>query len=137
MKPRRRLQQHHPDPRPLQRIQHPQPQPQRPGHQRPAGRGPDPWQRAPDAGHAPEDLCPPRRAEADSKHGEDPAVFTREVGELRKEEQPDDAEEEDDEEEDLPGGGVRRGPEEAPGAAVDRGEPVVLDEDGDEEALGW
>lgn len=64
-------------------------------------------------------------------------MFAREVGELGKEEQPDDAEEEDDEEEDLPGGGVRRGPEKTPRAAVDGGEPIVLDEDGDEEALGW
>jgi len=63
-------------------------------------------------------------------------VLAREVRELREEGDPDDAEEEEDEEEDLPGGGVGRGPEEAPGSAVDGGEPVVLDDDGEEEALG-
>ena len=58
-----------------------------------------------------------------------------EEGEDVEETRPDDDEEEDDEDGDGPGGYVLRGPEVEPVAAVWGREPVVLDDDHDEEPL--
>ena len=48
---------------------------------------------------------------------------------------PDTDEEDEDKESDGPGGGVLRGPEVFPIAAIRGGEKVILDDDGDEEPL--
>ena len=135
MKPRERLQQNHAESNPLHRVQHPEPQPQRAaddcaGDGRPGPRHPEAH-----AGRGPQHLAPARGPQADGEHGKDPGVAFGEGGEGPEEGGPEADEEGEDEEGDGPGGGVLRGPEVFPVAAVGGGEEEVLDEDGDEEPL--
>ena len=133
MDPCQRLQQDHTKSDPLQRVQDAEPEPQTPSDEGAGDGAAGPGDVLADVGDAPEHLAPARSAEADGEDGKDPAVVFGEDAEEPEEGGPDEDEEEDDEADDLPGFGVVRTPEVAPVAAVGRAEPVVLDEDGDEE----
>ena len=78
-------------------------------------------------------MAPAGGAEADGKDGKDPGVIFTEDAEDPEEGRPHAAEEEDAEQGDLPWLRDAAGPEIAPVATVRGREPVVLDEDGDEE----
>lgn len=134
---RQGLQQYHAEPDPLHRVQDPEPKPQTPARDRGGGRTAGPGQVEADVGDAPEHLRPARGAEAHGEDGQDPRVGGGEEGEDVEEGGPDDDEEEDDEEADGPGGDVLGGPEVEPVAAVGCREPVILNDDHDEEPLGY
>ncbi|KAL8668000.1 MAG: hypothetical protein Q9168_007128, partial [Polycauliona sp. 1 TL-2023] len=130
-----RLQQYHPKPHSLNRIQHTQPHPQYSSRQR-AHRGPaGPGDPDAHSGGGPEDLAPAGTTEADGGDGDDPAVVEGEAGEEEEDEGPDEDEEGEDEEDDGVGWGMLGGPEVLPVAAEGGGEEIVLEEDGYEEPL--
>ena len=136
MEARQGLQQDHAEADPLHRVQDAEPEPQAAARDGGGGRTAGPGQVEADVGGAPEHLGPARGAEAHGEDGQDPRVGGGEEGEDVEEGGPDDDEEEDDEEADGPGGDVLRGPEVEPVAAVGGREPVILDDDHDEEPLG-
>lgn len=133
MEPRQRLQQNHAEPDALHRVQHAKPQPQAPPRDRARHGAAGPGDVGADVGGAPEHLGPAGGAEAHGEDGEHPGVVRGEAGEDVEQGGPDADEEDEHEEDDAPCGHVLRGPEVEPVAAVGRAEPVVLDDDHDEE----
>ena len=130
------LQQDHAEADSLHGVQDAEPEPEAAARDGGGGGPAGPGQVEADVGGAPEHLGPARGTEAHGEDGQDPRVGGGEEGEDVEEGGPDDDEEEDDEETDGPGGDVLRGPEVEPVAAVGGREPVILDDDHDEEPLG-
>ena len=69
MDPRQRLQQNHAEPDPLDRVQHPEPQPQTAAHERAGDVPARPGDVEADVAGAPEHLAPSRGAKADGEDG--------------------------------------------------------------------
>lgn len=134
MKPRQGLQKNHAKADPLQRIQHPQPEPQAPSEQRTSNAAAQGHIEA-DVGGGPENLRPAGGAKADGEDGQDPRVSFGKAAQDEERESPDDDEEEEEEEHNSPDGCVLARPEISPVSAVGGREPVVLDKDHDQEPL--
>lgn len=135
MEPRQRLEQDHPEPDALNRVQHSEPKPQHPARESSRNGTAGPRDPSTHPGGCPEDLAPARAAEPDGGDGDDPAVVDGEASENEQDEGPDEDEEAEDEEDDAIGGGVLGRPEELPIAAEGGGEEVVLEDHGHEEPL--
>ncbi|KUI53016.1 hypothetical protein VP1G_10559 [Cytospora mali] len=85
------------------------------------------------AGDTPEHLRPAGGAETDGEDGQEPRVLVGEEREAVQHDGPEHDEEAQGEQEHAPAWDVLRAEEERPVAAVGCGQPVVLDDDGDEE----
>ena len=127
------MQEYHPKPDALERIQDPEPEPQTAARDRGAEMAARPGDVDADARDAPEHLGPAGRAEADGEDGQDPGVGLAQAVEDVEDGGPEQREEEEHQAHDGPAGGVLRGPQVQPVAAVGGGEEEILDEDSEEE----
>jgi len=108
------LQEYHSEAGSLDRVEHPEPEPERASNESASFRTAGPREVHTDVRDAPEHLAPTRGAKADGEDGENPGVLFREDGEESEHAGPDADEEEHHQQCDLPLRDVRAAPEVGP-----------------------